>query len=120
MTSANKRRGDRWELAVQDHAQANGFPWCEKTRAGYERDEGDLHLVPGPSVIVQAKNHAAMRLPEWLRQLDEQLANSDAAHGFLAVKVRGVGDPGQCLAVMRIDAALALLREAGYGTEVTP
>lgn len=115
MASTQKNKGDAWERAVRDHCRARGFPWTEKTRAGYARDHGDLHLVPGPAVIAQAKNHARLCLPEWLGQLDEQIADSGAEHGFLAVKRRGVTNPGRAYAVLELDALLRLLRAAGYG-----
>jgi hypothetical protein len=117
MPSANKNKGDRFERAVQDHIQANGFPWCEKTRAGYARDHGDLHLDPVTRhVIAQAKNHARLALPEWLAQLEQQTAESGARHGFLIVKRRGLTDPGRSYAVMELDPLLRLVRAAGYGT----
>ncbi len=115
MSNPNKRRGDAFERAVQDHVQANGFPWCEKTRAGYERDHGDLHLVPGRAVILQCKNKARLELAEWVAQLSEQVHAAGADHGVVVVKRRGVGDPGRSYAVMELDALLALLRAAGYG-----
>lgn len=117
MSNPNKAKGDAFERAVQDYLQANGFPWTEKTRAGYARDHGDLHLVPGPAVIAQAKNHARIALPEWLRELAEQIEYAGADHGFLAVKRRGVGDPGRSYAVMELSALVRLLREAGYGEQ---
>lgn len=115
MAHPNKRRGDAYEAAVRDHLQANGFPWTERTRAGYARDHGDLHLTPGPGAVAQCKNHARIDLPGWLAQLDQQVADSGADHGFLVVKRRGVGDPGKSYAVMELDALLRLLRAAGFG-----
>lgn len=116
MSNPSKVKGDAFERAVQDYLQANGFPWTEKTRAGYARDHGDLHLVPTRAVIAQCKNHSRITLPEWLSQLDEQVADAGAAHGFLAVKRRGVGDPGRSYAVLELSALARLLREAGYGS----
>lgn len=115
MTSTQKAKGDAWERAVRDHCRDHGFPWTERTRAGYTRDHGDLHLTPGPGVIAQAKNHQRICLPEWLAQLDTQTVDAGADHGFLAVKRRGVADPGRAYAVLELDALLRLLRAAGYG-----
>jgi hypothetical protein len=116
MTSSQKRKGDTWEAAVRDYLQTHGFPWTERTRAGYERDWGDLHLVPTRAVIAQAKNHQRIDLPGWLDELAHQVTESGAAHGFLAVKRRGVGDPGRSYAVLEVAALARLLREAGYGS----
>jgi hypothetical protein len=120
MAHPNKTKGDAYERAVRDHCQAAGFD-ADRTRAGYARDHGDIHLATspvGPRVIVQAKNHARLCLSEWLQQLDEQVGESGARHGFLAVKRRGVGDPGKSYAVMELDALLVLLRQAGYGSPI--
>lgn len=117
MSNPNKIKGDAFERAVQDYLQSHGFPWTEKTRAGYARDHGDLHLVPTRAVIGQCKNHARINLPEWLTQLGEQTSDAGADHGFLAVKRRGVGDPGRSYAVMELSALVRLLREAGYGEQ---
>lgn len=116
MANPNKAKGDRWESAVRDYLRANGFPNAERTRAGYAKDHGDVHL-DGPTVIAQAKDHARHALPEWLTQLAEQTADAGAAHGFLAVKRRGVGDPGKSYAVMELAALVRLLRAAGYGDD---
>lgn len=116
MSNPHKDRGDRFENAVRDYVQSRGFPWTERTRAGYARDWGDLHLEPiTRAVIAQCKNHNRLTFPEWLVQLRQQVARAGARHGFLVVKRRGVSDPGRSLAVMELEQLLALLREAGYG-----
>jgi hypothetical protein len=116
MVNPQKVKGDRWEREVRDYASEHGFPGTEKTRAGYERDRGDLHLAPG--LIAQAKNHARINLPEWLAQLAEQVDNAAAEHGFLVVKRRGVADPGRGYAVQELSAHLRLCRAAGYGDDL--
>lgn len=115
MPNPNKIKGDMFERAVQAYLQKNGFPWCEKTRAGYERDTGDLHLVPGPAVIAQVKNRAKWEVPAWLAGLQNQVRNAGARHGMLVVKKPRVSDPGQSYVVMELAAVVELLREAGYG-----
>jgi len=115
MTSTQKAKGDRFEAAVRDHCRDHGFPWTERTRAGYERDHGDLHLTPGPGAILQAKNCRTWRLAEWATELAEQQEASGAEHAALVVKRPRVGDPGKAYAVLELDALLRLLRAAGYG-----
>jgi hypothetical protein len=117
VTNPNKIKGDKFELALREHCRAAGFD-ADRTRAGYARDHGDIHLaagVSGPRVIVQAKNHREMRLFEWLREVAEQRDAAGAEHGFVVVKRPRVGDPGRQYAVLELDWLLALLREAGYG-----
>ena len=116
MTSANKTKGDVFERALRDFL---GEAWflVSRTRAGYERDYGDIHVLGdghGPSVIFQAKNHREMRIGAWLEQTTEQRQEAGAKHGVLVVKRRGVGAPGRQYAVMELSDLVELLREAGY------
>ncbi|WP_064078920.1 hypothetical protein [Prescottella equi] len=90
MPNPNKLRGDRAERAVRDYLRANGFPHCERTRAGYTRDAGDLHPAPGAT----------------------------AGQAVPVAQRRGLGDPGQWLAVMPLAAIARLLRDAGYGHDL--
>jgi hypothetical protein len=117
MSNPQKRKGDEFELDVKHWLKAHGFPWTEKTRAGYERDTGDLHLIPGPLVIGQAKNQKTWKFAEWMRQLTQQIGYAKAQHGALIVKRRGVGDVGQAWVVLTLDQWTRLLRDAGYGSE---
>jgi hypothetical protein len=116
MTNARKAQGDRAETAARDHARARGFPGTERTRAGYTRDHGDLHLAPG--VIAQVKDCRTLRWGEWLPELAEQRADAGADVAMLVVKRPGMGarSTGQWLAVMSYDDMLDLVRRAGYGT----
>jgi hypothetical protein len=120
VTNRNKAAGDRFEREQRDFYRANGFPGAEKTRAGYERDGGDVHLDPvvgmTPGVISQCKRVASPRWTEWVAGLKEQIANSHAEVGFLVWKRPKIGDPGEQLAVMPVRDLLHLLRRAGYGT----
>ncbi|MCK0516978.1 hypothetical protein [Williamsia sp. DF01-3] len=113
MAHPNKTKGDRAERAVRDYLRSNGFPRTERTRAGYTRDAGDLHPCQG--LTVQVKDRAAYAWPEWFRQLREQRAEAKADHAVLVLKRRGLGDPGEWLAVMPLSEMTRLLKAAGYG-----
>lgn len=119
MTNPNKRRGDTYERAVLQHVQHAGHPDAERTRAGYARDWGDIHLDPTRAVVVQCKNHARWALPEWLTQLAEQVRDAGARHGVLVIKRRGTGQVGRHYAVLEFGDYLDLLADAGYGTDAT-
>lgn len=118
MAHRNKNKGDRFERAVVEAMRPNGFPHADRTRAGYERDRGDIEGTPG--LVVQAKNHADKRWGPWLEDLDAQIANARADHGVLVVKRAGIADAGQALAVMRFANWLRLARDAGYGDPLEP
>lgn len=113
----SKIKGDRFEIALREHFRAAGFD-ADRTRAGYARDHGDLHLAAtpaGPAVIVQAKNERRIDLSGYMRDVEAQRDAAGAEHGFAVVKRPGIADPGRQYAVMEVDWLLALLREAGYG-----
>lgn len=117
MTNPNKRRGDTFERAVLQHVQHTGHPRAERTRAGYARDWGDIHLDPTRHVVLQCKNHARWALPEWLTQLTRQILDAGARHGALVLKRRGTGAIGRSYVVLELDDYLALAADAGYGDQ---
>lgn len=117
MTGAGKRKGDAAERATRVALHRLGFPWTEKTRAGYERDHGDLHLVPGPAVIAQVKAWRTYEWGDWFRGLGEQIVNAKADYGFLVLRRPGMSDERgeEFIVAMRLGEFTKLLRQAGYG-----
>jgi len=117
VSNPNKIKGDWAERVIKAALRGLGFPWTEKTRAGYERDLGDLHLVPGQLVIAQVKNVRTPRWLEWMADLETQKANADADVAFLVWKPGGLGEAraDEWLAVMPVREMAVLLRRAGYG-----
>lgn len=114
-----KNKGDRYERDLLAIAHSNGFPDAKRTRAGYERDAGDIHLDPDPAtgarVICQAKDVKTAVWTEWLDGLADQIDAARAEVGFIAWKRSRPGKTPLHLAVMPIEQMLALLRRAGYG-----
>ena len=127
MTSANKKKGDNAERAAMAACIRGGFPWTERTRAGYTRDYGDLHLETihgrngGPAIIAQVKDARVLRWIEWLGELAAQIRDAKADHGFLIVKRPGLSaeNADQWLAVTTLADHLLLCRAAGYGSKLT-
>ena len=113
MAHRNKTKGDRWEREVVKEMNANGFPHAERSRAGFERDRGDIQGAPG--LVVQAKDSPDKRWGPWLADLDEQKINAGADHAVLVVKRVGVAGADDALAVMKFSDWLRLARDAGYG-----
>ncbi|MEU2002029.1 hypothetical protein ACH47B_13140 [Rhodococcus sp. NPDC019627] len=122
MANRMKAKGDRYERDLREWLRGNGFPGCERTKAGYERDAGDLHLDPvlgvGPAVICQAKDVKTPLWSEWLEGLDEQIGEARAEVGFLSVKRSRPGKKPLNLFVMPLEGGVELLRKAGYGTPI--
>lgn len=86
MPNANKRKGDDAERWVRDYAIANGFPGAERTKAGYERDAGDIHLEKWKrhGAILQVKNVVTPNWTKWFEQLEMQ---KDEAQADIAVLI---------------------------------
>ncbi|MBF6333429.1 hypothetical protein [Nocardia transvalensis] len=122
MPNAMKRKGDTYEISQLRYYRVSGFPHAQRTRAGYTRDGGDIHLDPvvglAPGVISQCKNVRTPRWSQWITDLREQVRNANAQFGFLAWKRHGVSDPAEQLAVMPMAEFLYLVRLAGYGNPI--
>lgn len=118
----NKRVGDETERVARETLRQLGFPWTQRTRAGYERDAGDLHLVPGPAAIAQCKFWKTYAWTEWLDGLALQIEEAGADHGFLIVRRPGMPakDARTWLAVQTVEQHARLLRQAGYGHPLDP
>ena len=121
MTNANKAKGDTFERSITNYLVARGID-AVRTRAGYERDYGDIHIRRAdtsvwPSAILQAKNHRTWKLAEWVRGLARQVEEAKALHGALVVKRPGISAPGAQYVVMELDEWLSLLRAAGLTEE---
>lgn len=105
MTNANKVKGDSFERSIRDYLTGLGFV-AERTRAGYARDAGDLHIGrrgTRPRAILQAKNVRAWTLGVWLIGLAQQRKEAGALHGALVIKRRGIANPGEQYIVMTVD-----------------
>lgn len=100
MAHPSKDRGDRFErdtIAVLERILEPLGLTVERTRAGYQRDGGDVHvLTPDGQVLatVQCKswNQGEWRLPQWLGDLGVQRAQARARFGVLALKRPRVSD----------------------------
>lgn len=115
MTSMQKRKGDRAEIAVRNVLRVLGFPWAERTRAGHPDDHGDIWAAMG--LMVQVKDQAASSYGVWLRETEEQRVAGGADHAVLVHKRRGESDPAQWYAVLTVEQYARLARAAGYGQE---
>lgn len=116
LPNANKRRGDRAEVAVRDALRRLGFPAAERTRAGYARDHGDVHADPDRrGIVLQCKDVARAAYPAWLAEVEEQRAAAGYDFGVVIHKRRGVGDAGKWIAIMTLAEWARLARQAGYG-----
>jgi len=115
MTNRPRQKGTAAESAVAGWLRDNGFPHAERRALAGVIDKGDITGTPG--VCWEIKSHNRLAIPEWLRELDVESANSGAGVGLLVVKPKGIGATrvGDWWAVQRLSHAAALVRDAGWG-----
>lgn len=87
MANAAKRKGDRWERALVDWFNDNGFPHVERRYgAGQPHDRGDIIGIPG--ACIEAKNHKRIALAEFVDEAVEEAEEAGAAWPIAIVKRR--------------------------------
>lgn len=118
MSNPSKAKGDQFEWDLLKVANdPNGrliesLLIVERTRAGYERDEGDLLvLTPGRQRLatLQAKNRRERKWSEWLAATERQRATARARFAALIVKRNGIGDVGRSYAIQTVAQYFDLL-----------
>ncbi len=91
-----KAAGSRFERSIADALAAALDDDRIDRRPRYGgKDRGDISGIRlhGQRVVIEAKDCAAMRLPEWTRQARIEAGNDDALVGVVVHKRRGVSDP---------------------------
>ena len=111
MTSPQKAKGSRAELAVARYMQGAGWPYAERSRAGWADDRGDIDGAPG--IVVEVKDHKKFALSEWMGELEVEVANARAVTGVLVIKRRLHTNPADWYAVTRFGDWCHLAKDAG-------
>lgn len=116
MSSANKARGTRFEREVVDFL-APMFDTQRLPRTG-SKDEGDVEVrFSNFRLIIEAKNHKALSLADWIKQADVEADNREAKINVPCVPVVFAKRRGKSAAnsyvVMDAEQFVALLEMAG-------
>ena len=111
MTSPQKAKGSRAELAVARYLQEAGWPYAERSRAGWTDDRGDIDGIPG--VVVEVKDCKRHDLSGWLAELEVETANARAVTGVLVVKRRLHTNPADWYAITRLGDWAIMAKDAG-------
>lgn len=106
MSSRSKQKGSQAERDVVKWLK-QWFPYADRRLAGATLDKGDISGIPG--VTIEIKNHATMKLSEWLEELRVEMANDNAWTGVVIHKKKGKGDVGQWYATMPASVWIDLL-----------
>jgi hypothetical protein len=112
MMSKSKQKGTAAETAVVNWLKAQGRAYVERRSLNGVNDRGDIAGIP--AVVIEVKNHATMKLPEWLRELEVEIENDKAQTGAVVHKKKGTTDVGEWYATMPVKIWYDLLKEAGY------
>jgi len=113
MTSAAKRKGSQYERDVVKWLVTMGYPCAERAYgAGRHDDVGDIDGING--VVIECKNEKAIRIPQYLRELENEMTHADAETGVVLIKKRGTSNISESYAVMPAELWVNLLKQAGY------
>ena len=110
--SKSKQKGTAAETAVVKYLQSNGFPYAERRALHGINDKGDITGC-GP-VVFEVKDHATLKLSEWVGELKDEIANAKANTGTVVAKKRGTLKVEDWYAVLPFGVFVELLKEAGY------
>lgn len=115
MVNPSKIKGDVFEWNLVNAATTVLEPTdleIERTKAGSERDLGDLHIrTPDRAVLAacQAKNRRERKWSAWMEDAGRQAERARARFGALIVKRIGVADVLRSYAIMPVGEFLRLL-----------
>ena len=108
----SKAAGTAAESAVVKWLHAKGWPDAKRITLHGSDDQGDVWVTR--SFIIEVKvrgprsSNAGLGQPGdtelegWLQELEVEMENSGAKHGFLIVKRKGTTDPGRWWAYTRL------------------
>lgn len=113
MSNPAKAKGSQAERDVVDWLKANGFNYADRRLAGATLDKGDISGIPG--VTIEIKNHATMKLSQWLKELAIEMGNDKAWTGVVLHKRKGKSNPSDWYASMPGQVWINLLKKVTDG-----
>ena len=113
MSSPQKIKGSQYERDVVKWLRSMGYPCAERAYgAGRHDDVGDIDGING--VVIECKNEKAIRIPQYLRELEDEMTHADAETGVVLIKKRGTSNISESYAVLPAWLWVDLLKQAGY------
>lgn len=114
-TTYSKVKGRVWETDIVKYLQAAGFKHAERRRLAGARDRGDIAGFPG--LVIEAKNETPYRIPEWLREAEQERINDNAEWCVVWARRKGKPDPADGFVIMTGKQFLGMLLD-GWGDYV--
>ena len=120
-----KTAGTKFERAIADYLNKTisgalmlGDIWIDRRVKTGSKDRGDIGgvrrcegLRPAETqrVVIECKDTATLRLPEWTREAEIERGNDDALVGVVVHKRRGTANPAEQWVSMTVADLVALL-----------
>ena len=115
MVNRPKGMGTAHETDVVNWLKLNGWPYASR-RALSGKDKGDVRLSESVPFTIEAKTAKKttdrMNVGGWLRELSEEIINSESLSGAVVYKQRGTTDVGKYVVLMRMEHLNVLLTRA--------
>jgi hypothetical protein len=110
-SQSRKHRGYRSQKVLAEYLAENGFPYAESTGAG--RSGSDVTGTVGIDWEVKART--GFNPASAISQIKERI--KDGLLGIVVLRLNGQGEKSiaDWVCVLRLEDAVKLLREAGYG-----
>lgn len=89
--SKAKQKGTAAETAFVNwlREQSPDFETVERRATNGRLDRGDIAGLP--NTVIEIKSGAKLSIPEWLKELEQEMVNAEASLGFLVIKPKGKG-----------------------------
>ena len=116
MPNPQKQKGSQFERDIVGHLNDQGYN-CERTRAGWKDDRGDIHGISHPilgNFTIECKNQKSMDLAGWVKELEAERAANGGGLGAVVHKKRNVAAVEEQYATFPLWMLVQLLKEAGY------
>lgn len=112
--SRQKQLGTAHETHVVEWLKAHGWPFATRKTLAGASDKGDIQLSERVPFVIEAKTSKASTdraaLGQWMKELEEEVANSNSLFGAVVHKKRGTTDVGEYYVIMPVKFLNVLLR----------
>ncbi len=116
MANRPKSMGTAHETDIVNWLRANGWRHATRRPLSGGKDTGDVRLSETVPFTIEAKTAKKttdrMAVGTWLRELSEEIVNSDSLSGAVVYKQRGTTDVGKYVVLMRVEHLNVLLTRA--------
>jgi hypothetical protein len=106
-----KAAGARFERVIADYlAAALGDERIDRRVKRGNSDRGDISglRIHGREIVVECKDCAITKLPEWTNEAEVERGNADALAGVVVSKRKGTASPGEQWVHMTLDQLIAI------------